>query len=56
MAQLIIQSIECWSEGRQVQRPTYDPQDFDDELDRELHLRLLTAYNQQRKIGWAHFL
>jgi len=56
MAQLVIKSIKLWGEGRQVQCPMYNPQDFDTELDQELHSRILTAFDQQTKIGWAHFL
>jgi len=48
MADLIINSIKQWSASQQVPRPTYNPRDFDDELDQELHSRILT--------GWAHFL
>jgi len=56
MAELIIDSIEQWSAEQQVPRPMYHPQDFDDTLDQELHSHILSAFNKQTKIGWAHFL
>jgi len=55
MAEVIINSIEQWSTKKQVTRPTFHPQDFDDELDQELNSHILTAFNKQTKIGWAHF-
>jgi len=56
MAAVIIDSIEHWSTEQHVTRPTYHPQDFDDKLDHKLHSRILTAFDKQTKIGWAHFL
>jgi len=56
MAAVIIDSIERWSTEQHMTRLTYHPQDFDDELNHELHSRILTAFDKQTKIGWAHFL
>jgi len=56
MAEVIINSIEQWSAEQQVTRPTFHPQEFNDELDQELHSCILTAFNKQTKIGWVHFL
>jgi len=56
MAEVITKSIERWSAEQQVIRPTFHPSDFDDEVDQELHSRILTAFDKQAKIGWAHFL
>jgi len=51
MAQLLIQAIKQWSENSPVHHPAYAPQDFDDELDQELHSLILTAFDKQTKIG-----